>query len=114
MVCLRRLCKRYRCWKTLTENGGVRTGGMEAMGKNRPSPARWLEAGDGPSAEGPDQLLWGLQAGTRRRASWAISLEVIQNKTLCVSETSPFSKGKEVLTLWKGRGLSVAPDSDKK
>lgn len=35
MVCLRRLCKRYRCWKTLTENGGVRTGGMAVMGKNR-------------------------------------------------------------------------------
>lgn len=76
------------------------------------SPACWLEAGNGPAAAGPDQLLWGLQAGTRRRASWTISLEVIQSKTLCVSETSPFSKEKEVLMLWRGRGLGVAPDSD--
>lgn len=87
MVCLRRLCKRYRCWKTLTENGGVRTGGMAVMGKNRGPLScplagcrRWT------LCSGADQLLWGLQAGTRRRASWAVSLEVIQSKTLCVSK----------------------------
>lgn len=39
MVCLKRLCKRYRCWKTLNENGDVGTGGMEVTGsRQRPPP----------------------------------------------------------------------------
>lgn len=50
MVCLKRLCKRYRSWKTLTENGGVRTGGMEVMGNNRQRPSLlpidWKQAMD--------------------------------------------------------------------
>lgn len=99
MVCLRRLCKRYRCWTTLTGNGGAATGGTGVVGRTEPlSPAYWLEAGDGakrPFTAGPDQLLWGLQVGTRRRASWAISLEVIQSETLCVSKRLPPSpKGR--------------------
>lgn len=74
-----------------------------------------MEPNDPLSAAGSDQLLWGLQVGTRRRASWAISLKVIQSETpLCLQETASFSKEKEVLTLWRGRGLSVAPDSDQK
>lgn len=35
MVCLKRLCKRYRCSTTLTENGGAGTGGIGVVGKNR-------------------------------------------------------------------------------
>lgn len=73
-----------------------------------------MEPSDPFSAAGPDQLLWGLQVGTRRRASWAISLEVIQSETLCLQETASFSEEKALLTFWKGRGLSVAPDSDQK
>lgn len=62
-------------------------------GKKRPSllPTGWkqaMEPSDPLSAAGPDQLLWGLQVGTRRRASWAISLEVIQSDTLYVSKRS--------------------------
>lgn len=47
MVCLKRLCKRYRCWTTLTENGGAGTGGMGVVGKNRGSlsflPISWKQ-----------------------------------------------------------------------
>lgn len=47
MVCLRRLCKRYRCWTTLTENGGAGTGCMGGWEIKAFSPAHWLEAGYG-------------------------------------------------------------------
>lgn len=48
MVCLRRLCKRYRCWTTLTGNGGAATGGTGLVGRTEAlSPAYWWEAGDG-------------------------------------------------------------------
>lgn len=33
-------------------------------------------------------------------------------KPLCLQQVFPFSKEKEVLTLQRRRGLSVAPDSD--
>lgn len=72
MVCLRRLCKRYRCWTTLTENGGVdrqrRVGVLGRDPLSCPLPGS-RQRSKGPSAAGPDRLLteasavWDQKAG---------------------------------------------------
>lgn len=54
MVCLKRLCKRYRCWKTLNENGDVgtgRDGGNGEQAEASPLPDDWKQAMD-PLQEG--------------------------------------------------------------
>lgn len=44
MVCLRQVCKRYRCWTTLTENRAGGTVGIGVIGRNRGLlPAGWKQ-----------------------------------------------------------------------
>lgn len=90
--CLRRLCKRYRCWTTLTEDGGVGTGGMGGGEEQRPS---LLPVGGKQVTESNDPLQHGLTnccGGCRlgpEGGLLGLSLEVIQSETLCVSKRPP-------------------------
>lgn len=100
MVCLKRLCKRYRCWTTLTENGGAGTGGMGVVGKNR-GPLSFLPISWKQVMEPSDPLQQGLTdcCGVCRLGPESGLLELFlsrsQNETLCVSNRSPPSpKGR--------------------